>query len=58
MPNGFQMGILDWETPPQPQPQPGATGKELGAGSWDATAGGCSEHLPIVLGCPEAPQVL
>lgn len=67
MPNGFQMGIPDWETPPQPQRQPGAAGKELGAGSQDAMAGGClavlwqgscSEHVPVGLGCPEAPGVL
>ena len=67
MPNGFQMGIPDWEIPPQPQPQLGAAGKELGAGSWDAVAGGClalqqlggcSERVPMGLGCPKACGVL
>lgn len=67
MPNGFQMGIPDWETPPQPQHQVGAAGKDLGAESWDATAGGClallqqgvcPECVPVGLGCPEAPRVL
>lgn len=52
MPNGFQMGILDWETPPQPQRQPGAAGKELGAGSQDAMVGSCSERVPVDPGCP------
>lgn len=39
MPNGFQMGILDWETPPQPEPQPGATGKELQQAAASPVAG-------------------
>lgn len=61
------MGITDWETPPQPQPQPEAAGKELRAESWDATVGGClallqqggcSEPVPVGLGCLWAPGVL
>lgn len=67
MPNGFQMGIMDWETPLQPQPQPEAAGKELRAESWDTTVGGClallqqggcSEPVPVGPGCSQAPGVL
>lgn len=39
VPNGFQMGIPDWETPPQPQLKLGATDKELRAGNQDAAMG-------------------
>lgn len=52
MPNGFQMGIPDWETASQPQPQLGA--RRLGLGAvmlWQAAALSSSLRGQGPLGC-------